>query len=359
MPPGVDWTAATVTVVDDEPAVRDVLQLAARSWQYECQAAESAEHAVQLLESKATAVVVTDLRMPGKGGIWLIHEIQRRWPRIGIIVLTAGDDSNAARECLNAGADRYFLKPVNLEEFRQGLEATLRTVRTEWELECYRRQLEHTVHLQMGRVRRTFLSAIDSLVRTLEARDPYTKGHSLRVRRYALSLGRALELDVRLRQQLSLAAKLHDIGKVGVPEDILNKPSPLAPAEEDVIRQHPQIGERILKPIIRKRAVLAAIRGHHERLDGRGYPDGLSGDQVPLLARIIAIADSFDALTTSRAYREAWSVSRALAELQAGAGSHFDPVLVRVFLAVDPGAMLSADRAKARGLPVQVSRTSH
>ncbi len=334
MPVTEDWAAKAVTFVDDEPWMQDVLVRAARSWHYPCQVAASAEQALELLQEQPTPVVVTDLRMPGRGGVWLVREIQRRWPSIGILVVTAGDDTEAAVDCLNAGADRYLLKPLQLEEFRHALETTLHMVQLERERERQRGHLERTVYRQMRRIRRTFLSAIDSLVRTLEARHPYTKGHSLRVRDLSLRLARALDLPPRQRQQLGLAAKLHDIGKVGTPEAILNKPARLTPAEYAVICEHPLIGERILSPIIRSPAILAAIRGHHERLDGKGYPDGLEGPQVPVLARIIAITDAFDALTSSRAYRAALEARQALEVLSAAAGTQFDSEYVRVFVDV-------------------------
>ena len=326
---------AALTLVEDEACMRDVLLRAARAWRYSCQAATNAEQAIELLEQHPTPVVVTDLRMPGRGGVWLVREIQRRWPGTGIIVITAGDDNDAAMECLNAGADRYFLKPINLEEFRHALATTLHTVHLEQERERYRSHLERTVQRQMRRVRRTFISAIDSLVRTLEARHPYTKGHSLRARGYALRLAKSIHCDARTLKQLSLAAKLHDIGKIGTPDDILNKPAMLTPAEVAIIREHTIVGERILKPIIQNPKILAAIRGHHERLDGQGYPDGLRGDGVPFLARIIAIADTFDALTSSRAYREAMPVGKALQIIQAEAGKQFDAELVGAFMKLE------------------------
>jgi HD-GYP domain-containing protein (c-di-GMP phosphodiesterase class II) len=154
------------------------------------------------------------------------------------------------------------------------------------------------------------------------------------VRAYCLCLADALHLDDRQRRLLSLAAQLHDIGKVAVPDAILRKPAALAADEESVVRAHPVTGERILAPIVRSRAVLAAVRGHHERLDGSGYPDGLAGDRVPLLARLLAIPDCFDALTSQRAYRAALPAGQALGILQAGAGTHFDPELVRAFVSV-------------------------
>lgn len=322
----------TVTVVDDEPSVLNVLVRAARSWRYDCQSATNAEQALALLEKRPTPVVVTDLRMPGRGGVWLVREIQRRWPEVSIIVITAGQDAEDVSECLSAGAHHYFLKPIKLDEFRHALAATMRRYRTECEQQLGRRLLEHTVEKRTRQLRRTFLSAIDSLVRTLEARDAYTSGHSLRVRDYAMRLATALELGPRQRKQISLAAKLHDIGKLGLPETILNKEGPLTEAEAAAVQEHPEIGERILTPIIRSRAVLAAIRGHHERYDGSGYPDRLAGEEISLHARIIAIADCFDAVTSSRAYRQAIPHAEALEVIRAGAGTQFDPRLVPVFL---------------------------
>jgi response regulator RpfG family c-di-GMP phosphodiesterase len=328
----VDRTS--VTLVDDEPCALDVLTRAARSWRFECQVATSAEQALGLLEKQLTPVLVTDLRMPGRGGVWLVREVQRRWPEVAVIVVTGGHDSDAVSECLSAGAHHYFLKPINLDEFRHALEATARSYHVQREREHYRRHLERTVRRRTRQVRHTFLSAISSLVRALEARDPYTSGHSLRVRDLCLELGGALGLEDRLTKKLSLAARLHDIGKVGVPEVVLNKPEPLSPGEFALVREHPVIGERILTPIIRSRAVLAGIRGHHERYDGLGYPDHLRGEQIPLLARLIAVADCYDALTSSRAYRQPTPPRHALELIRGGAGTQFDPIVTRAFLRV-------------------------
>jgi len=193
-------------------------------------------------------------------------------------------------------------------------------------------------------------AAIDSLVRALEARDAYTCGHSLRVRRYCLRLAEALGLGPRQRWRISLAAKLHDIGKVAIPRTILNKPGPLTDEERRVVQRHPVIGERLLLPVIGSRAVLAAVRGHHERLDGSGYPDGLAGSDIPLEARILAIGDCFDALTSSRAYRAPLPRTDALGVLRQAAGSQFDPVLVETFARVQkglPAADLLLANAKA------------
>lgn len=321
-----------LTLVEDEPALLDVLQRAARSFAFECQTARSAEEAIALLERVLTPVVVTDLRMPGRGGVWLVREIQRRWPEVAVIVLTVGAEDESLHECLRAGVQRYFLKPIHLDEFHHALRATWDAQQFQAELLRQKRALEGTLGRATRRQRRTFFAAVTSLARTLEARDPYTAGHSLRVRDFALRLARRLGLARRDLQRLSLAAKLHDVGKVGLAEGILNKPGALTGEEWAQVREHPATGERILRPIIRSRAVLSAIRSHHERYDGGGYPDGLRGEAIPLLARIIAVADTFDALTSSRAYRAALSYEAALDILAGAAGTQFDPALVALFV---------------------------
>src|SRR5262249_3376362 len=204
-----------------------------------------------------------------------------------------------------AGACHYFLKPINFDEFHHALKSTLRAQRDRCANERRQRALESRLLREKKRLRHTILCAVASLVRTLEARDPYTSGHSLRVRWLVLRLVRRLKLDARGRSELGLAATLHDIGKVSLPESLLNKAGPLSLDEQAIIHQPPAVGERILGPILRNRAILAAIRGHHERFDGLGYPDRLRGNAIPLYARMIALADSFDALTSCRAYRDA------------------------------------------------------
>jgi response regulator RpfG family c-di-GMP phosphodiesterase len=326
------FSEKAVTLVDDEPAALDVLVRAARAFRFECQAAGSAEQAVELLENHLTPLVVTDLRMPGRGGLWLVQEVRRRWPDVAVIVVTAGMEDEPIDGCLKSGVLHYLLKPVRLDEFQHALQSSWNGQMLLRERQRYQQLLERTVSRQTRKLKQTFLSAIDSLVRTLEARDAYTSGHSMRVRSYVLRLAGTLDFDGRTRKQLSLAAKLHDIGKVGLPEAILNKPAALTPAEFGVVREHPVLGERILSPIIRDRDILAAIRGHHERFDGQGYPDGLNEERIPLLARMLAVADCYDAMTSARAYRAALLPAAALQVLEQEAGSHFDPALVPPFI---------------------------
>jgi response regulator RpfG family c-di-GMP phosphodiesterase len=328
-----------ITLVDDDPLVLKLLRRATELWHYPAQCASSAERAVELLERHPTPILLTDLQMPGKGGVWLVREARQRWPEICVIVLTATHDLQMAIECLNAGANRYLLKPIRLDELRQALEAAILTTRMAWERGRYQQELEQTVRKRNRQVRKALLSGINSLILVLEACDPYTSGHSQRVRRYAVALGEALRLDPRELRRLGLAAKLHDIGKVGIPEAILHKTTGLTEEEHHIIQSHPLIGERILRPVIRSSAVLAAIRGHHERIDGRGYPDGLAGDAIPKLARMVSVADCFDALTSGRPYRAPLTVAEASDVLRRAAGTQLDAEYVHVFLRLLSGSL--------------------
>jgi putative nucleotidyltransferase with HDIG domain len=330
----------SVTLVDDEPGALEVLTQAAKSFHFDCQTASCAESALELFERQPTPVVVTDLAMPGLGGAWLVQEIKKRWPHTAIIVVTDGGEDDMLLQCMSAGVQHYFLKPVHIDEFHHALQSTWYSQLMRRASQRQKRRLESIVHKQSHRLRHTFFSAITSLVRTIEARDAYTSGHSLRVCKHAMRLATYIGLDEHNKKRLRLAAKLHDIGKIGLPEGILNKPGKLTESEFDQIKEHPVIGERILRPIIRNRIVLSAIRSHHERFDGGGYPDNLRGEEIPFLARIITIADCYDALTSTRAYRGAMSEDDALAILQDGMTTQFDPHLVPPFLRMMRGHRL-------------------
>ena len=331
MPRTKSSPASPLLLVEDEPCVLDVLTRAARGWNFDCRTATSAEDAVRLMEVEPTPVVVTDLRMPGKGGAWLIGEIQRRWPETVVIVVTGVEDDEALNKCLQAGAHYFFLKPIKLDEFHNALRFAFASHRLRREREQSRQKLERQLQTRTRHLRSTFASAIHSLVRTLEARDPSTAQHSIRVRHLAGRLAESLGMTDKPLRQVRLAAKLHDIGKVGVAEGILNKMGSLTEEEYGCVRDHPMIGERILAPIIRSRTVLQGIRHHHERYDGSGYPDGLAGDRIPLIARIVTIADCFDAMTSIRTYRTALDVETALEVMRSAAGTQFDPGLVPIF----------------------------
>jgi putative nucleotidyltransferase with HDIG domain len=197
------------------------------------------------------------------------------------------------------------------------------------------------------------VDTLNTLVTTIEAKDPYTRDHSLRVTNYALGLAEMLGLDQQEREMIDFAGTLHDIGKIGVHDEILSKTGRLTKAEYEAIKEHPLIGERIVEPLGLSPLERAIVRNHHERFDGRGYPDRLGGEDIPLLARIVAVADAFDAMTTTRSYRQALSATVALEEVKRERGKQFDPVVAEALLeatasgriVVTPPGMITPVRA--------------
>src|SRR2546430_4819606 len=205
------------------------------------------------------------------------------------------------------------------------------------EVEDYRRTLEQRVQEQARRIEELSLERLQALVHFLEEKDPYTRGHSVRVANYSTRIAREMGLPRPVVEVITLGAELHDIGKIGVSEQVLHKQGKLSEPEYRHIMEHPVIGARILAPLMRDvPAALAIVRSHHERLDGRGFPDGLAGDQIPLEGRVVTIADSFDAMTSVRPYRPALSVQKALQELDEGKDRQFHAPPVQAFPAAFP-----------------------
>jgi putative two-component system response regulator len=207
----------------------------------------------------------------------------------------------------------------------------------------YHERLEERVAAQARRLEELFIGSIQSLAEALELKDPYTRGHSVRVSHYSTEIARALDLDAETVHDVELGGHVHDIGKIGVREAVLNKPGPLTEDEYEHIMTHPLLGWRILSPLLGDAPlILNIVRSHHERYDGRGVPDALAGDRIPIEARIVAVADSFDAMTSGRPYRRGqhMTMERAVAELERCSGTQFDPEVLRAFLrAVDSGAI--------------------
>ena len=203
--------------------------------------------------------------------------------------------------------------------------------RLELENRDYQQHLEQKVTEQAQKIRVAFLNAITALVYALEAKDEYTSGHSQRVAEISVAIAGKLELPPVITEQIRLAGSVHDIGKIGVRESILNKPRGLTNKEYQQLKSHCEAGERILAPIVETELIVKSVRHHHEHYDGSGYPDGLCGTQIPLGARILAVADAYDAMTSHRPYREAMNVEIAVNEIVRGTGTQFDPEVVQAF----------------------------
>jgi putative nucleotidyltransferase with HDIG domain len=257
-------------------------------------------------------------------------------------MLTAVADFRGAVECLQMGAMDYIAKPVVIDEVRARVSQALEKRNLILQNRFYQQHLEARVRQQAERLKNMFLEGVQTLAHALEAKDAYTRGHSMRVARYAVKTAVQLGFSGDGLEHIRLGGELHDIGKIDTPESILNKPGPLTAAEFERVIQHTVLGERILAPFLRESpTVLTIVRSHHERIDGTGFPDGVGGEDIPVEARIVAVVDAFDAMTTNRAYRASRSPAEAFEELRACAGTHFDAGVVEAFTAAfsDPSAL--------------------
>jgi response regulator RpfG family c-di-GMP phosphodiesterase len=319
-------------VVDDEPRLRRVLIRLLEGEGFVCREAGSGVEALALLEIEPVPLLISDLRMPEMDGVGLLREVTARWPETAVVVVTAVAEVESAVACLQMGALDYVAKPFHLDEVRARVAQALDKRRLIQENKSYQHHLEERVAAQARRIEELFLEGVHALVYALEAKDGYTRGHSMRVSNYAVSIARALELDKDLLDTIALGAELHDVGKIGVSEGILHKAGKLSEVEYRHIMEHPVIGARILGPLMRDApGALAIVRSHHERLDGKGLPDGLKGEAIPFEARVVAVADAFDAMTSVRPYRPSLSVASAMTELEQGKGVQFDPAIVDAF----------------------------
>jgi putative two-component system response regulator len=234
--------------------------------------------------------------------------------------------------CLVAGALDYITKPAQPAEIRARVARALEKREVTLQNRRYREHLERLVNRQAERLRRQVLEGIQTLVEVLDARDPYTRGHSVRVSHCAARLAARLGFTGQALEDVRLGAALHDIGRIGTQESVIRKPGPLTPEEFRHVAEHTVLGERILAGMGRTNpVVLSIVRSHHERVDGTGYPDRLVGSHIPMAARIVAVADAFDAMTTDRSYRSTLSAESAKAELESGMDSHFDRHVVLAF----------------------------
>ncbi len=349
-------TAPHCLVVDDEPRLRQVLVHLMTADGFTCLEAGNGEEALAQLQRFPITLVMSDLRMPKMDGLELLRHVRSRWPDVAVVMITAVADVEVAVSCLAIGAMDYLTKPFHLEEVRARVAQAMENRRLVLENRGYQESLQEKVAVQARRLEELFMASIQSLAEVLELKDPYTRGHSIRVSDYSAVIARELGLGGEMLRQIELGGHVHDIGKIGVREEVLNKPGKLTDAEYEHIMTHPVVGWRILAPLLAETPVaLNIVRSHHERFDGRGVPDGLVGTAIPLEARIAAAADSFDAMTSDRPYRpDGLSVDDAIKDLVRCSGSQFDPdVVVALVRAWEGGRLTLVRRPTApRGMPV-------
>jgi putative two-component system response regulator len=328
---------ARALVVDDDVQVRQTLSRVLQALGMTTLEAGNGREALAMLEDQGVfPLIVSDINMPEMDGIALLREVHRRWPDIAVIMLTGVADVSTAVDCLKHGAYDYLQKPVMVDEVRvrvdNALEKRRLVLENQFLQQSYQERLEGSIRELDQRNKEQFVGQIQMAVRMLEKKDVYTRGHSQRVSRYAVKTAVLLGFTGDVLDQIRLGGELHDIGKIGTRDVVLQKPGPLTPDEFEEIKKHVTEGEEILEPLRRGHPlVLQIVRNHHERVDGSGFPDRLRGDAIPMVARVVAVVDAFDAMTTNRSYRTCRAPQEAMEELRRYSGVQFDSDVVNAF----------------------------
>src|SRR5439155_1390481 len=386
-----------VLVVDDNASVLRFLLSAFTANHCQVTTAATAEQALAVLGDDPFDLVVSDIKMPGLSGLDLLRAIKGKQPGTPVVLITGVPSVNSAVFGLRHGAYDYLPKPFSIAEVNE-LVQRLRRDRVEGNgnvtypagltAELERRQggvevmsgigelalagldpsvfiekvLEKTIQSLHGDAAVVLIDTISSFVIALESKDPYLKGHSARVSLYAGELAKVMGLppsDIVLHGRAGL---LHDLGKLVMLDNILRKPRQLTDEEFELIRSHPVVGDKILKPLRFLACEAKAVRHHHERYDGKGYPDGLAGEGIPLIARVVTVADSFDAMTSDRPYRAKRPIEAALEEIHRNASTQFDPAIAKAFVTIPMGRLehisrhLDLHSAPLPGAPLSVAR---
>jgi putative nucleotidyltransferase with HDIG domain len=336
-------------VVDDELAVQEVLADGLEFFGYPVERASNAPEAFAIVLRGGVDLVLTDIEMPGENGLRLLERIKRHDPDIDVVMVTGLVDVDTAIQAIRNGASDYLTKPFNLQEVSIVVDRTLDKRRLIRENRAYQENLEAMVADRTEElVRRqqeierlyaeldeAYESTLQSLVTALDFRDNETHGHSTRVVQYAVLVAETLGVGEPDLTWIRRGAILHDIGKIGVPDSILRKPGKLDPAEWEEMKKHPEMGYRMLRHIRQLEPALEIVLCHQERWDGTGYPQGLRAEAIPLGARIFAVVDTFDAMTSDRPYRAALTIEDARDEILRCSGRQFDPRVAEAFLSID------------------------
>lgn len=315
-----------VLVIDDEAVIRDLMVEILQRAGYEAVGADTAERAFELLDD--VTVVVSDIVMPGLSGIELLDEVRIRRPSMPVVLVTGAGTFENLSEAVARGADGFVMKPFSHAELHKAVAAAIERARRA-EQDLRERLLAPTLAAALGNA--------------IEARDSGMEGHCERLSALAIRLGEQAGLAREELEQIRLGAVLHDIGKIGIPDRVLLKAGPLTAEELVFMRTHTLIGDRMLAPLELLAEVRPIVRHHHERWDGAGYPDGLAGEDIPLCARIVSLADSIEAMSASRVYADALGRRAILHELEAGRGAQWDPALVDVALDLVGSGQLAFD----------------
>jgi cyclic di-GMP phosphodiesterase len=328
-----------ILIADDEEIICAVLSQRLTREGYSCVTAHNGKDALNHFYKEKFSLIISDIRMPEIDGLKLLQNVKAVRPTMMFIIMTGYPEIELAVEAIHLGVNDFLIKPFDLELAVFSVKRALEQKKMEEELESYHRSLkklveERTEKLQQAylTLKKAYLDSVKVLAEAIDAKDTYTRGHSDRVRRMSLQIAVSLGFTEERREVLEYGALLHDIGKIGIEDEILRKPGPLSPEEFQTIQQHPLVGVKIVEGIEFFKDKIPMIRSHHEHFDGKGYPDGLVGEAIPLEARIIAVPDAFDAMASLRPHRKAMSLEDILLEMGKYKGKQFDPNILEIFL---------------------------
>ena len=350
--------APRVLIVDDEASVRKVMAAVLTQVGVSCETAASAEEALRVLETREMDAVISDLQMPGMSGMDLLAKVRQSYPQTVFLMVTGVDDTRVGIQAMRQGADDYIVKPqqVDANIVLASLTRALHVKRLEQEVENYRHHLEEIVAEQTQQLRealrqieRSYDHTLEVLGAAIDLRDSPTAGHSRRVFLYSIEIAKAMGGLENQMRNIAMGAWLHDIGKLAISDAILLKPGPLTDEEREIMQRHVQIGYDLVKGIPFLADAAEIIFAHHERCDGSGYPRGLKTEEIPVGARIFAVADTFDAMTSDRPYRRALPFETSREVIERGAGKHYDSQVARVFLSI-PGEIWEVIRRETAAI---------
>jgi response regulator RpfG family c-di-GMP phosphodiesterase len=328
-----NWNEKTVLIVDDEDLMRRAIRTKLTREGYKCFEASCATEALSQLEARPFDLVILDIKMPGRSGSDLLPEIRREYPDTAVIMATAVIDARTIVQCMKDGAHDFIPKPFEFEELLLAVGNSLIKNRVESELKFHLSNLVKTVDDQGREIRKLTLDSFEAMVMALEAKDEYSAGHSRRVVKFSEATGLHLGLPAPEMDDLHWGALLHDIGKIAVDPNILNKEDQLTREEYGHIMIHSQIGPSIVEQVANKN-IQDIILHHHDRYDGANCGQETDAAHVPLGARIVAVADTYDAMTSNRPFRSALSGEQACAEIEKKSGTQFHPQVASAFLYV-------------------------